>query len=193
MSNLVDYIDALDKKLMIFLNSQHTDWLDPIMLFATKKWTWLPFYALLLFYLIWKYKKLVLPFILGLVLTIVAADQLASGVCKPYFKRLRPCHQEILQPKLYILDHHAGKYGFISSHASNSFGVAIFLGLAFGGGWYLWGMLIWASLVSYSRIYVGVHFPLDIFFGGLVGVFCGYLAYKITLIIVEKRKASLES
>jgi undecaprenyl-diphosphatase len=190
MSNFIEYIDQIDKKVMVLLNSQHAVWLDPIMIFATKKWTWLPFYVLLLALLILKYKKQVLPYIIALVLTIVAADQIASGICKPYFKRLRPCHQEVLKPYLHILDPHAGQYGFISSHASNSFGVAVFLGLVLGGGWRLWFMLAWASLVSYSRIYVGVHFPLDIFFGGLVGVMCGLGFYHLVMWVQYKKLQS---
>lgn len=186
MNSLIDSIDSFDKELMLFLNGLHDDWLDPIMLFATKKWTWLPFYALLLVLLIWKYKKNVWPYLIALTLTIVAADQIASGICKPLFKRLRPCHQVGYNEKLHILDNHAGRYGFISSHASNSFAAAVFLGLAFGAGWKLRSLLAWACLVSYSRIYVGVHFPFDILFGGLVGVACGWGIYILLQKVIHK-------
>jgi len=180
MSDLISHFDALDKKLMLLLNGLHQPWLDPIMIFASARWTWLPFYAFLLGFLIWKYRLKVWPYLIALTLTITIADQMASGICKPIFKRLRPCHQpEMIEKGLYVLDHHAGRFGFISSHASNSFAAAVFLGLAFGAGWRIRVLLCWAFLVSYSRIYVGVHFPLDIFLGALVGIFTGYGVFKL--------------
>ena len=163
-------------------------WLASSRRFLLQKDRYRSSYILLLGILLWKYKKHVLPYFIALIITITAADQIASGICKPLFKRLRPCHQIGYNEKLHILDHHAGKYGFISSHASNSFAAAVFLGLAFGGGWKLVILLAWASLVSYSRIYVGVHFPLDIFFGSIVGMSCGWGIYSILKKVIFKYK-----
>ena len=180
MNGLISLFDTFDKKLMLFLNGLHQPWLDPLMLFATQRWTWLPFYALLLGLLFWKYKLKVWPYLIALTFTITIADQVASGICKPFFKRLRPCHQtEMIEKGLYVLDHHAGQFGFISSHASNSFAASVFLGLVFGAGWRIRALLLWAFVVSYSRIYVGVHFPLDILLGGIVGTLTGWGMFVI--------------
>lgn len=120
-------------------------------------------------------------------LTILLADQVSSGLMKPYFERLRPCHNPELEGLLYVYGRCGGLYGFVSSHAANTFGVATFLTLILrkkqkGIKW----LFLYAVIVSYSRIYLGVHYPLDVLFGALVGVLSAYLSWAVVVILKRK-------
>lgn len=159
-----------------------------MMVFITDKKTWIPCYALIIIYFLWKYRWQGLLPIAGILLTILFADQFSSGFCKPFFERLRPCHQPEIQTLVHTtIKGCGGKYGFISSHAANTFGIAMFLFLFFKNKWKQIGWIfLWSSLVSYSRIAVGVHYPADILFGGLSGVLFGYISYLIFQAIVKK-------
>jgi undecaprenyl-diphosphatase len=120
-------------------------------------------------------------------LTILLADQVTSGFMKPFFERLRPCHDPRWEGLLHNYGRCGGLYGFASSHAANTFGLATFLTLTLsskvkGISW----LFVYALLVSYTRIYLGVHYPLDIVLGALVGVLAAYLSWF--LVVVLKRK-----
>lgn len=172
----------IDTKLFLFLNGLHVDWLDPIMIFISGKLTWIPFYVILLYLVIRKYKWQSLWTILCIVLLIVCSDQLSAHVFKPLFQRLRPCHNEMIQDLVYLPNGHCGgMYGFISSHACNVFALAVFLTHIMKKYFGKIGlvMFIWAGLVSYSRIYMGVHYPGDVIAGAAVGVLLGFLAGRL--------------
>lgn len=184
---MLELLLEADKQAFIFLNSLYTFWLDAPMMFFTAELTWLPFYILLLglAYQTLKLKKLGW-FIVGVVLVIVFADQVTSGLMKPYFKRLRPSHEASLQSAIHLVKnkkgepYRGGKFGFASSHAANSFALAMFFFLCFRQGWRKVGLLfIWASFMSYTRIYLGVHYPLDIIAGALVGMLGAYAVWRI--------------
>ncbi len=178
---MLDALEVADQQLFTFLNSLHAPWLDPIMAWITGKKEWFPLYALLLGWLFWKYKwKKTLVIIVFAAVTITCADLFASGFCKPFFERLRPCHEPSLATVVHIVNGKCGgQFGFISSHAANTFGGAMFLFLvARKEAPWMRLLFLWAALVSYSRIYVGVHYPADIMVGGLTGIFWGWLAYK---------------
>lgn len=189
MNNLVEKIASWDQELFLYLNALHTDSLDPIMIWISGKLTWLPFYVIILAFIIWHFKKRTLLILIGIALTILFADQLASGLMKPLFGRLRPCHDPALEGLVYLAKGCGGKYGFVSSHAANTFGVAMFLWLTFKN-LYQWVaiMFIWAAIVSYSRIYLGVHYPLDIIVGGLIGALCAWFVYWLFDKIIFKNK-----
>lgn len=111
-------------------------------------------------------------------LCVLIADQVASGFCKPFFERLRPTHDPELKDILHIVnDYRSSLYGFCSSHASNTFGIATLTCLLFRNKCYSALIFSWAALNCYSRMYLGVHFPLDIVCGALVGVAAGYISY----------------
>ena len=153
-------------------------------------YVWIPFYVLLLYLLIKKYGKDTIWLFFGVAITILICDQVTTGFMKPYFARLRPSHQPSLEGLVHLVNgYRGGLYGFASSHAANTFGVSIFVWLALKP-YYRWiGLIfIWATLVSYSRIYLGVHYPTDILVGALIGVFTGSMVFLLQQFLVKKMK-----
>lgn len=183
-------INNLDHELFLFLNGLHVGWLDPVMTFISSEMGWIPFYVILL-YLV--FKKLgwkgLLFVVIGVVVLITCSDQLSSHVFKPVFHRFRPCHDPLIQDLVHLPNGHCGgQYGFISSHACNTFALASFITLIMKGFYKKIGLLmfIWAALVSYSRIYMGVHFPGDVLCGAAVGMILGFGIGHLLLIILNK-------
>ena len=177
---MIEKVKYWDEQLFLYLNSQHMDWLDPIMNMLTEKLFWLPLYAFFLFLIIKHFKKGSIWIVAGVGLAILMADQSTSGFMKPFFERLRPCHDPRFEGMVFNYGGCGGMYGFASSHAANSFALAVYLNLIFfnklkGFGW----MFLWAAVISFTRIYVGVHYPLDVFIGALVGLLSGWLAWFI--------------
>lgn len=178
----MDKIIQWDEQLFLYLNNHRQDSLDPLIALLSGKLIWLPLYAFFLFLIIRQYRNGSIWVLAGVGLAILMADQVASGMMKPFFERLRPCHDPRFEGLVYNYSGCGGMYGFVSSHASNTFALAIYLTLVFrnrikGFGW----LFLWAALVSYTRVYLGVHFPLDILVGALVGVLCGWLAWFLVL------------
>lgn len=189
MHSIIEKIVSWDQQLFLFLNSFHTPGMDPIMIWISGKYTWIPFYAIILAFIIWHFRKRSLLILLGITLVIVFADQLTSSIMKPLFERPRPCHEPLLEGLVYLAKGCGGKFGFVSSHAANTFGVAMFLWMSFKKV-YRWPSLIfiWAAVVSYSRIYLGVHYPLDIIVGGILGVVIAWLVYKLFEKVIFRNK-----
>lgn len=184
----LSYWIDLDKTLLLALNSNNSLFWDGVMWTVTSTSTWIPVILVLLFVVFknnrWNESLLIIVMI---ALTITFADQFASGFCKPYFARLRPhCDPEIMDMVHTINGHSCGRYGFISSHAANTFGVAVFVSLLVKN----WGLtaflLSWAAIPSYSRIYMGVHFPGDIITGALAGSLIAFFNYLIYSFIKKK-------
>lgn len=178
----------LDKELLLYFNGFHASWLDPIMMLATKTIFWLPLY-LLLVYLIIKYKKWdTLYILLGIALSITLTDQITSGFMKPFFARLRPSQDPSLDGLLHIVNNYrGGLYGFASSHAANTFGIATYIFLLFRGRYHWMSVIfLWAVLMSYTRIYLGVHYPGDVVVGALIGILCGWAGFQFSNWLVRK-------
>lgn len=168
---MIDFLINLDTQLFLFLNGIHSSAGDFLMYWHSDKYIWIPLYAILLYLLYRFYGKKTLILMLLVALLITLSDQVSVHLFKNVFQRLRPCHEPALEGLIYLPGKCGGKYGFISSHASNSFAIAVFI-------WLLLknklrpvgiGMIIWAALVSYSRVYNGVHYPGDIIVGAMVG------------------------
>jgi undecaprenyl-diphosphatase len=176
METLID----LDKKLFIYLNGLHIDWLDPIMLQITKTQFWIPLYLFLIYLIFKNFSTRGWLILTGAALAILLSDQITSSLMKPYFERLRPSQEPSLQDVIHLInDYKGGLYGFASSHAANTFGTALFVWLLFGKKYK--GMIfifLWAALMTYTRIYLGVHYPGDIIVGALVGLLSGFAGFK---------------
>jgi len=184
---MIESIKDWDEKAFLWLNSFHSDGLDPIVLQLTQTITWVPLYLLLLYLIYRKDPKNMAWVIGGVMLTILLADQVSSGFMKPYFERLRPCHDPRWEGMMHAYGRCGGLYGFVSSHAANTFGMATFLTLILrkkqkGIYW----LFFYAVVVSYTRIYLGVHYPLDVFFGALVGVLSAYLSWAVVVLLKRK-------
>lgn len=157
------------------------------MYWASHRFFWIPLYAVFLF-LIVKAGKRVVVVVLFVALLITLADQGSVHLFKNTFQRYRPCYNEDLKNLVHMVGNCGGKFGFVSSHAANVFALATFLTLLLRKQIkYIYIVLFfWASLVSYSRIYVGRHYPADIIVGGLFGALIAILLYKLFL-YVNKR------
>ncbi|MGM5470765.1 phosphatase PAP2 family protein [Flavobacteriaceae bacterium LMO-SS05] len=186
---MLDQLLQYDTELFLYLNNLgNTSW-DGFWMAYTTKIYWAPFYAWLLF-LIYKQfgQKSFLITIVVVALMILFTDQI-TNLFKYGFERSRPCHVDALIHKMRIVrEGCGGRFGFFSGHASNSMAVAIFVGLLLKDRfkYMIYLLIIWAMVMSYSRIYVGVHYPLDVICGMLFGSLSGFLFYKLERYFIKK-------
>ncbi len=183
---MIAALNNIDTQIFLYLNGLHNSVLDFIMYWVSNKAIWAPLYAFLVFFLIKKYKTNSLWILLSVALLITASDQISVFI-KNLVERPRPCHNEQIAPMVHLVKNHCGgAFGFLSSHASNSFALAVFL-IPFLKGkirYFTPVALSWAGIISYSRVYLGVHYPGDIVAGALLGTLLGVafsLLCKITL------------
>ncbi|MDP2113962.1 MAG: phosphatase PAP2 family protein [Bacteroidota bacterium] len=183
--DILEAIRQIDQTLLLFLNSFHNSFWDKANILWTSKEIWYPFYALMLYFIIKKYRRNSIYIIIILALAIAVSDQF-SGLIKDLTQRLRPTHDPNLNGLIHNIVNKGGLYGFFSAHAANSFTVAAFTTFLFRNRWYSMLIFIWAIVVSYTRIYLGLHFPLDILTGCVWGILTGFAAYKAILWIQKK-------
>lgn len=183
---MIEHIVQLDQRLFLFLNSLNSPFWDSVMYALSGKLIWVPLYLAILGYLAVKYKTKFYIIILFIILAAAMADQVSVFI-KNLVQRPRPCHEPLLEGLVHIVKGECGgMYGFVSSHAANSFNVAMLSLLLIRNRWFTLFILLWALVVSYTRIYLGVHYPADSFCGMLVGILVGWGVYSLYHLADEK-------
>jgi len=177
IESLIEY----DTELFLFLNNLGNPTWDALWLLITNKLTFIPLYAILLFLIYKKFGiKTLLLCVIVVALMITFTDQI-TNLFKRTFERLRPCGNDTINEQMRFIAVRCGKYGFFSGHSSNSMAAAVFGGLLLRPYFknLIFILLFWSAMVAYSRIYVGVHYPLDIVCGMTFGALSGYMFYKL--------------
>ena len=184
----MDALQQFDASIFTTINSWHALYFDNFMALVTVIATWLPM-ILMLLYMIYKKKgwRKMLAVLLAVGVVILIADQVSASIIKPAVARLRPSRNPDLQATVHLVNgYNGGKFGFVSSHAANCFGIALFFAFIFKNRAFTWFMIAWASLMCYSRIYLGVHYPGDIVCGAVLGVTAAAIVYYITKRLKKK-------
>lgn len=181
MNEFIDQFLPVERHLFFVLNGSDSPFLDNLMWTYTRPIAWMPLFLFLIFMMFYKtsYKEAILTLVLFL-LVFGISDFVSSSVFKPLFHRFRPTHYPGFEEYIDIVrNYRGGKYGFISGHACTSFGIATFISLVFRYKWVTITSMLWASINSYSRIYLGVHFISDIVAGAIVGAMIAFLFFEL--------------
>lgn len=179
---VLEWLDKIDKVLFTLIHANGAvPVLDWFFLLLRKGSTWIPLYAFMLYWTIRYMRRYTIQFALLSIACSGLTDFISSSVLKPWFGRLRPCHDEALKPVLRNIIDCAGLYAMPSGHATNHFGLASFwffsILLMKGKKWHwLWA---WAALICYAQVYVGKHYPFDVVAGGCLGSLIGYGMYRL--------------
>lgn len=185
MKDAIEKLLPLERDLFFALNGSESVVLDNIMWTISGRFVWIPLFLIIIFMFFYKTPhKTALLVTLFFVLVFVASDQVSSSLFKPFFERFRPTHHPDFMNEVDFLNgYRGGKYGFISGHATNSFGLAVFMSFIFKYRWITITSLFWATLNSYTRIYLGVHFISDIIAGMIVGTLLAIILYVCFLVV----------
>lgn len=176
------WLSDIDARLLLIVNGAHSPFFDSVMWCISGRWIWVPFYAVLAYLLFrrmsWKRASICLVTI-GLI--ILAADQTCATLIRPEIGRLRPANlNNPLSSFVHVVNgYRGGRYGFPSCHAANIFALAVFMSLVIRHKWFTVMMFSWAFVVSYSRMYLGVHYFGDLFCGATIGSLFAVLFYYL--------------
>ena len=195
---MIDTLVNIDKEIFIAIHTGIAnpvlDWLMPILRDAK---TWTPLYLFFVVLAVRKYKAQGLYILLATVLVVALCDRFSSGFMKPFFERLRPCHEPSLAAYIRNLIDCGGQYGFISSHAANHFGMAVMFTWFFkkvSKITYLnWVFYAWAGIISLAQVYVGKHYPGDVIVGMILGILLGKLILTIFTKFIVIKDLSLKT
>lgn len=185
---MIDWLESIDRSIVLTVNSWHTPVLDEICWFISARWPWTPLYALLV-YLCWKSfgTKKLLVFLVIVAGTIALVDITSVYFFKELFQRYRPSHNLLLTHRLHFYAlakgeyYKGGMYGFVSSHATNFFAITVLVGMSLKQ-WYpklIWILAGISVIVCFSRIYLGVHYLSDVVCGAIWGSLLAYAAYRL--------------
>jgi len=179
-------LEQFDRQIFLFINSLNSPFWDNLMFIISAKLTWVPLYIAVIWALWLKYRKKLLIILLFVIMAVTLSDRLSVAV-KNTVKRPRPCHEKTLEGMVHTVKGKCGgQYGFVSSHASNAFMVALFSLLLIRKRWYTVSIIIWALVVGYSRIYLGVHYPGDVVAGSMLGALAGWFPVFLYKVIDRK-------
>lgn len=176
------WLSDIDARLLLIVNGAHSPFFDSVMWCISGRWIWVPFYAVLAYLLFrrmsWKRASICLVTI-GLI--ILAADQTCATLIRQEIGRLRPANlNNPLSSFVHVVNgYRGGRYGFPSCHAANTFALAVFMSLVIRHKWFTVMMFSWAFIVSYSRMYLGVHYFGDLFCGATIGSLFAVLFYYL--------------
>jgi undecaprenyl-diphosphatase len=182
---MIEFIKEIDTHLFLFINGLNHPWLDTPFYLISQQNFWIPVYLLFLF-LVFRQNGIsgTLKVVVFIALLITISDQTSVKFFKNVFERYRPCHNEVIGHLVHIVKNHCGgKFGFVSSHATNYFALSVFLITILKSlkTPFKWLILFWAVLIAYSRIYLGVHYPADVTVGGIWGSIIGFSLGKVYL------------
>jgi undecaprenyl-diphosphatase len=179
---ILEPIIELDRSLFFLINGCNSTFLDGVMYAVSDKFTWIPLYlsVVYLFFKVWKRDAIWI--VISALVCVILSDQISAGLIKNLAHRLRPSHIAEWNSKIHLVREYAGGlYGFVSSHAANSFAFALFSSLVLKNRFYTVIIFTWAILLSYSRVYLGVHYPLDVVGGAIVGLLLALSTFNILL------------
>ena len=180
-------LERLDQQLFLFLNSFNSPLWDQVMHAISGRIIWAPLYLAILICLGIKHQRKFIIILLFIILSVALADQISVHLFKNIIQRLRPCHEPSLEGLVHLVNGECGgMFGFVSSHATNSFNVALISLLFIRKRWYTVSIIFWALVVGYSRIYLGVHYPGDVICGSILGAFLGWSIYKLYILTDKK-------
>ena len=185
--DLLHQLLEFDKNLLLCLNSYHSPLWDNFFLIITNTTVWIPLCLTLAYVFVKNHSVRGVWFVVFIAILIVLCDQISSGLFKPFFERLRPSREPFLRDIVHIVGNkRGGMYSFVSSHATNSFGLATFLSLVFRNRWFNVTIFFWATVFSYSRIYLGLHYPGDIIGGAILGISLVGVVYTLFINLLPR-------
>jgi len=190
---MIDALNQVDQQLFLRLNGPVSPFIDQLMFAISGRLEWIPLYVILLVFIIRKYRWNSVWILVAVVVLITLSDQLAN-VLKDGVKRFRPCKDPDIGHLVHTVnDYCRSSYGFVSGHAANSFALATLISLLFPRRWIITAMVFWAVLVSYSRIYLGVHYPGDVLGGWILGALIAFVLYLFLKRIIILRIPNTEA
>ncbi len=184
---MLEQLQQLDTSLFIGINSGiKNTLLDLLCPFMRKQSNWYLLYAVLGYFLYEKYRMRFLWILLGAAILVLVSDQVSANLIKNTVQRLRPCNNPDLKDQVRLLVHCGSGFSFISAHATNHFAIAFFISSFYAElKWARPVAILWASLIAFSQVYVGVHYPSDVLAGAALGSFFGILAFTLVRKKVE--------